>query len=104
MSPSHTDYQNLRQRPSRFTQLSILTLPSAGDTILGEGREAPRTLRGLLDRQRGVPRLPAHSPIPNVFRPPQQPASFVYDDGGRAAAGFKGKAGDCVCRAIALAT
>jgi hypothetical protein len=29
---------------------------------------------------------------------------FVYDDGGRAAAGFKGKAGDCVCRAIAIAT
>ena len=29
---------------------------------------------------------------------------FVYDDGGRAAAGFKGEAGDCVCRAIAIAT
>lgn len=30
---------------------------------------------------------------------------FVYDDGGRAAAGFKGvAAGDCVCRAIAIAT
>jgi hypothetical protein len=29
---------------------------------------------------------------------------FVYDDGGRAAAGFKGRAGDCVCRAIAIAT
>jgi hypothetical protein len=29
---------------------------------------------------------------------------FVFDDGGRAAAGFKGKAGDCVCRAIAIAT
>lgn len=29
---------------------------------------------------------------------------FVYDDGGRAAAGFKGKAGDCACRAIAIAT
>lgn len=28
---------------------------------------------------------------------------FVYDDGGRAAAGFKGKTGDCVCRAIAIA-
>ena len=28
-------------------------------------------------------------------------AHFVYDDGGRAAAGFKGKTGDCVCRAIA---
>ncbi len=29
---------------------------------------------------------------------------FIYDDGGRAEAGFKGTAGDCVCRAIAIAT
>jgi hypothetical protein len=29
---------------------------------------------------------------------------FIYDDGGRSAAGFKGNAGDCVCRAIAIAT
>ena len=29
---------------------------------------------------------------------------FVYDDGGRAAAGFKGTTGDCCCRAIAIAT
>ena len=29
---------------------------------------------------------------------------FVYDDGGRAAAGFKGDAGDCVTRAIAIVT
>ncbi len=29
---------------------------------------------------------------------------IVYDDGGRKAAGYKGKAGDCVCRAIAIAT
>lgn len=29
---------------------------------------------------------------------------FKYDDGGRAAAGFKGEAGDCVTRAIAIAT
>jgi len=28
---------------------------------------------------------------------------FVIDDGGRAAAGFKGSAGDCVARAIAIA-
>ena len=27
----------------------------------------------------------------------------VFDDGGRAAAGYKGHAGDCVCRAIAIA-
>ena len=29
---------------------------------------------------------------------------FVFDDGGREEAGFKGKTGDCVCRAIAIAT
>ena len=29
---------------------------------------------------------------------------FVYDDGGREAAGFKGKTGDCVARSIAIAT
>lgn len=29
---------------------------------------------------------------------------FVYNDGGREAAGFKGSTGDCVCRAIAIAT
>lgn len=28
---------------------------------------------------------------------------FQFDDGGRATAGFKGKAGDCVARAIAIA-
>ena len=29
---------------------------------------------------------------------------FQYNDGGRAASGFKGTAGDCVCRSIAIAT
>jgi hypothetical protein len=28
---------------------------------------------------------------------------YIYDDGGRAAAGFKGQTGDCVTRAIAIA-
>jgi hypothetical protein len=28
---------------------------------------------------------------------------FEYNDGGRKAAGYDGKAGDCVCRAIAIA-
>lgn len=30
--------------------------------------------------------------------------AFTYDDGGRRAAGFKGPAGDCCARAIAIAT
>lgn len=29
---------------------------------------------------------------------------FIYDDGGRSAAGFKGATGDCVCRSIAIIT
>lgn len=29
---------------------------------------------------------------------------FVHNDGGRLAAGYKGKSGDCVCRSIAIAT
>lgn len=29
---------------------------------------------------------------------------FIYDDGGQVDAGFKGTTGDCVCRAIAIAT
>lgn len=29
---------------------------------------------------------------------------WIYDDGGRAASGFRGKAGDCAARAIAIAT
>lgn len=29
---------------------------------------------------------------------------LVIDDGGRQAAGFKGTAGDCFCRAVAIAT
>lgn len=28
----------------------------------------------------------------------------VYDDGGRLAAGYRGKTGDCVCRSIAIVT
>lgn len=29
---------------------------------------------------------------------------YIYDDGGREAAGFKGSTGDCVCRSIAIAS
>jgi hypothetical protein len=31
-------------------------------------------------------------------------ATWTFDDGGRAAAGFKGSAGDCVARAVAIAS
>jgi hypothetical protein len=35
---------------------------------------------------------------------PTGAVSFVYDDGGRTAAGYRGTTGDCACRAIAIAT
>lgn len=38
----------------------------------------------------------------NAKHTPEVKLSYVYDDGGRAAAGFKGKAGDCVARSIAI--
>lgn len=31
-------------------------------------------------------------------------SEFIFNDGGRAAAGFKGTAGDCVTRAVAIAS
>jgi len=33
-----------------------------------------------------------------------KPINFTFNDGGRKAAGYKGNASDCVCRAIAIAT
>jgi hypothetical protein len=35
---------------------------------------------------------------------PMSAPTWIYDDGGRATAGFAGKTGDCVTRAIAIAT
>lgn len=37
-----------------------------------------------------------------VHGPPTSPL-FVRDDGGRAAAGYRGTTGDCACRAVAIA-
>lgn len=38
-------------------------------------------------------------------KPPERSImEWVYDDGGRKDAGYKGKTGDCCCRAIAIAT
>ena len=37
-------------------------------------------------------------------QPIADPLPFEYDDGGRSSAGYKGSTGDCVVRAIAIAT
>lgn len=48
-----------------------------------------------------------HVVTPMQHKPLSIPAStdrFIYDDGGRAVAGYHGRAGDCVTRAVAIAT
>ena len=40
----------------------------------------------------------------NPFSKPVSQLNFQFNDGGRTAAGFKGGAGDCVVRSIAIAT
>lgn len=40
----------------------------------------------------------------HILRDHPRPLDWEYDDGGRADAGFKGEAGDCATRAIAIAT
>ena len=42
--------------------------------------------------------------VPSKTRKEIAMTEYVYNDGGRAAAGRKGDAGDCVCRAIAITT
>lgn len=49
------------------------------------------------------PRVNRMTPSPGV-KVPDIDGYFKYDDGGRSAAGYKGSAGDCVCRSIAIAT
>ncbi|WP_251369745.1 hypothetical protein [Polynucleobacter sp. AP-Nino-20-G2] len=43
------------------------------------------------------------NPFNNLKRSPGRTLDFCFNDGGREAAGFKGGAGDCVVRAIAIA-
>jgi hypothetical protein len=38
-----------------------------------------------------------------IYNLPARPLPYVIDDGGRARAGFKGRAGDCVARSVAIA-
>lgn len=42
--------------------------------------------------------------MPTAISPANAKPSFVFNDGGRQSAGFKGSTGDCVVRAVAIAT
>jgi hypothetical protein len=42
--------------------------------------------------------------LASVVSAPSPPIGFVYDDGGRADAGYRGLTRDCVARAIAIAS
>ena len=54
---------------------------------------------------RGIQSPQGSEPVSEVVQSSEvREMAFVRNDGGRAAAGFKGQAGDCVCRAVAIAT
>jgi len=44
------------------------------------------------------------APAPQLVTTQRRTMPYLYDDGGRGAAGFRGEARDCVCRAIAIAS
>jgi len=66
------------------------------DSLLLAGTEVPEALRGpayVADLKAGPVTAAGRGALP-----------LVTDDGGRAAAGFRGDTGDCVTRAVAIVT
>ena len=58
---------------------------------------------GTTDRLPGEPRTFTVAEWAALKRPQKGKFLWRYDDGGRAQAGYRGSAGDCICRAIAIA-
>jgi hypothetical protein len=67
----------------------------------GDGSKARRAIRR---RPRNIPNRPAAALRLKSGRSGDGRLAFVVDDGGRKAAGYKGKSGDCVVRSAAIAT
>lgn len=65
------------------------------DVLVGDIVVVEKIVEPVLD-------TPAVSRVVNSD--PNKAIDYIFDDGGRAEAGFKGSAGDCVTRAIAIAT
>jgi hypothetical protein len=69
----------------------------------GNGSKARRR-RPRRRRPRPVANRPAVALAPKSAASGDGRLGFVFDDGGRKAAGYKGKSGDCVVRSAAIAT
>lgn len=79
--------------------LTVEAVDPPGSTVLLPCGCPARLVRDVGLHQDGCPRGDL-----NIVHGPPSPPPYVPDDGGRAAAGFKGTAGDCVTRALAIAT
>lgn len=73
--------------------------------VQGVVEEDPRrAARDAYLAKKGMFKSAAPEYLPGVTFSKPDPSVFVYDDGGAEAAGYKPDAGDCVPRAIAIAT
>lgn len=76
--------------------------------IASGGRLADRLSKGLSIHFKGHDPRPQPPTIATDSSPEHVPTpdpdTWIYNDGGRAAAKFKGHTGDCLCRAVAIVT
>lgn len=78
---------------------ALLAIGAYAEFSGGKRRRAPRKHRRS-HHQRPSPAFPA----PISKKGPKRLLAFQFNDGGRKAAGYKGKTGDCVVRSITIAT
>ncbi|HKQ86601.1 MAG TPA: hypothetical protein VJS43_07525 [Candidatus Acidoferrales bacterium] len=69
----------------------------------GRSHRLHRKRRRVNHHRRAIVRLPASVASRRAHSQPRL-LQFQFDDGGRKAAGYKGKTGDCVVRSITIAT
>ncbi len=83
-----------------ITRQKAVEILARWDAGCATAYELHGALRAVVDGD-FLPSAPTPTP---VRERPAGTIGYAYDDGGRAAAGFKGSTGDCVVRAIAIAT
>ncbi len=86
-----------------FGFLALLGIGLYAQIANGGGARGTRRKRRTNDRRRASVRVP-EAVSRKRLRSRPRPLQFQFDDGGRKAAGYKGRTGDCVVRSIAIAT
>ncbi len=86
-----------------FGFLALLGIGVYAQIVSTSGQHRLRRKRRVNHHRRSIVRVPGAG-LPKRARSQPRLLPFQFDDGGRKAAGYKGKTGDCVVRSIAVAT